>query len=565
MIIINSINIKKLNNNFDITLCKVNREVIGNIPIEWMDSISRSINDIDEVEFTIPSHIMDRLTFKRIKNPLYDMVKDERLICLNDEEYFVIKEDEYSFSTNQKTIKAYSLEYKLSKIDIKVEDVGFYLIGSEEDNDIYSLSDYMKQETGWSIGYVDDSIRYYTDSEGIQHETLRWQESVNKRWYDFLTQDIAEGFGCVCVFDTKNKLVNLYDVKTIGEEIQIYLSNDNYIKDLKRTYSSSDIVTRLFLEGSEEMDIIGATVTGYPYIENFSYFIENEEMSKELMNALDIYSKRVAEHNITWKELANEKATKSTTLRDKQYTLYGIYEEIRALNSMVKVYESKDDEENKAISIAKITELTDKKIILENEVKVLEDEIIALQSSINEINILCKKETATDYEGRLIFNEILLNELKEFVYCDTYSNDSFLNVEDLIEAGERELSLNCKPTENYTLGVVDFTKRIIDNRFRKHWNGTLSLGNIIILYDEELDKEVMLFFTGYTLRPNDNEGLELTISNKKIREDNTRTIADYLQDAKRSYQMVNSKMYLLNKQKYNRINLERGVDYGNIQ
>ncbi len=565
MIIINSINIKKLNNNFNITLCKVNRDVIGYIPVEWMDSISRSINDIDEVEFTIPSHIMDRLTFKRIKNPLYDMVKDERLICLNDEEYFVIKEDEYSFSTNQKTIKAYSLEYKLSKIDIKVEDVGFYLIGSEEDNDIYSLSDYMKQETGWSIGYVDDSIRYYTDSEGIQHETLRWQESVSKRWYDFLTQDIAEGFGCVCVFDTKNKLVNLYDVKTIGEEIQIYLSNDNYIKDLKRTYSSSDIVTRLFLEGSEEMDIIGATVTGYPYIENFSYFIENEEMSKELMNALDIYSKRVAEHNITWKELANEKATKSTTLRDKQYTLYGIYEEIRALNSMVKVYESKDDEENKAISIAKITELTDKKIILENEVKVLEDEIIALQSSINEINILCKKETATDYEGRLIFNEILLNELKEFVYCDTYSNDSFLNVEDLIEAGERELSLNCKPTENYTLGVVDFTKRIIDNRFRKHWNGTLSLGNIIILYDEELDKEVMLFFTGYTLRPNDNEGLELTISNKKIREDNTRTIADYLQDAKRSYQMVNSKMYLLNKQKYNRINLERGVDYGNIQ
>ena len=564
MIIINSINIKKLNNNFNITLCKVNRDVIGYIPVEWMDSISRSINDIDEVEFTIPSHIMDRLTFKRIKNPLYDMVKDERLICLNDEEYFVIKEDEYSFSTNQKTIKAYSLEYKLSKIDIKVEDVGFYLIGSEEDNDIYSLSDYMKQETGWSIGYVDDSIRYYTDSEGIQHETLRWQESVNKRWYDFLTQDIAEGFGCVCVFDTKNKLVNLYDVKTIGEEIQIYLSNDNYIKDLKRTYSSSDIVTRLFLEGSEEMDIIGATVTGYPYIENFSYFIENEEMSKELMNALDIYSKRVAEHNITWKQLVSEKTSKSTILRDKQYTLYGIYEEIRALNSMVKVYESKNDEENKAICISKITELNDKKVILENEIKTLEDEIIALQSSINEINILCKKETATDYEGRLIFNEILLNELKEFVYCDTYSNDSFLNVEDLIEAGERELSLNCKPTENYTLGVVDFTKRIIDNRFRKHWNGTLSLGNIIILYDEELDKEVMLFFTGYTLRPNDNEGLELTISNKKVKEDNTRTIADYLQDAKRGYQMVNSKMYLLNKQKYNRMNLERGVDYGNI-
>ena len=42
--------------------------------------------------------------------------------------------------------------------------------------------------------------------------------------------------------------------------------------------------------------------------------------------------------------------------------------------------------------------------------------------------------------GQIIFNENTLEELKEFIYCNTYTNDSFLNVEDLMEAGRRELS-----------------------------------------------------------------------------------------------------------------------------
>ena len=39
---------------------------------------------------------------------------------------------------------------------------------------------------------------------------------------------------------------------------------------------------------------------------------------------------------------------------------------------------------------------------------------------------------ATDENGNLLFTEDTLNELKEFVYCETYSNDSFLDVKDLI-------------------------------------------------------------------------------------------------------------------------------------
>lgn len=545
----NNINIKSLPKEFDITICKVNKDPLAEIPVKFIDDITKSINDMDTISLTIPYYTVDDYTKKKIKNPLYDLVKDERLLCLNNSEYYVIKEDKFNKTKRDKIIKAYSREYKLGKLDIKVEDLGFYLIGKDEELGIYSLNEHMKYETGWSFGYIDESVRYDI-IDGKKEEKMRWQESVNKRWYEFLTKDVAESFGCIVTFDTKDKLVNLYDVNTVGEEVQIYLSTDNYLKDMERVDSSTDLVTRMFIVGNEEMDIIGATQTGYPYIEDFSYFIENEEMSSELIHAILTYESRLVELNIEWERLSSEKLNRSEILKRKQNELFMVFEEVRTLKSILKTYEAKKDEVNKAITIAKITEQTDIQTKLEVEIKKLEEEILALDSSIEEINILCKRETATDVNGSLIFDEYLLDELKEFVYCETYTNDSFLNVDDLIEAGRRELELKCRPTSTYTLDVVDFTRRIQDGTFRQQWDGTLSLGNIIMLVDD--DEEVLQYFTGYTIKPNDPNGLSLTISNKKTVDNNRRVIQDKLQEASRSMAILNTKKYLWNRQKYNK-------------
>jgi len=99
--------------------------------------------------------------------------------------------------------------------------------------------------------------------------------------------------------------------------------------------------------------------------------------------------------------------------------------------------------------MAQITQKLDQQVLLEVEIKSLEEELIQIQDSIDNINLLCKRETATDENGRLIFNAKTLDELKEFIYCETYSNDSFLDVKDLIAAGERELSLSCFPSIDY--------------------------------------------------------------------------------------------------------------------
>ena len=553
--------VNKLNREFELELCKVNKTPVCTIDSKYLNGISRSLNDIDKIELTIPKIIKDGY-MRNIVNPLWNEIKDERLICLNNEDYFVIKVNTFGTDENKKSITAYSREYKLSKIDINIEDISFMLIGKDEENEIYSLNEYMKNETGWEFGHIDDSVRYDILEDGTKSEKLRIQTSVSKRWYDYIETDVCESYGCIAVYDTNNKRINLYNVDTVAENIELYLSNDNYIKSLSRTESSENIVTRLTLIGGDEMDIVNETVTGYPYIEDYSYFKDNKEMSDELINHLDKYYEMVAIRTPIWKELVKEKQDKITILTRKKTDLYVIYSEITSLKGIKEAYASSKDVTNEAIIAAEITKKIDEQIILEVEIKKLEEDIENLTNSILEINILCKRETATDENGNIIFNERTLDELKEFIYCETYSNDSFLDVKDLIKAGERELSIKCYPETSYDIDVNNFMGKINSNPLNQHWKGDLGLGDIIILYDEDLDKEVFLYVTDYIQSPNEEDGLKITLSNKKYKDSDIRNIADKLKEGSLAMKTIQRKSYILNETKYNRLNMKNyEMDY----
>ena len=92
----------KLNRNFKLELCKVNKTVICSIPKSCLVSLTRSLNDIDSMELTIDKYVSG-LNGKKVLNPLWNEVKEERLICLNDSEYFVIKVNNFKSSDKIQT------------------------------------------------------------------------------------------------------------------------------------------------------------------------------------------------------------------------------------------------------------------------------------------------------------------------------------------------------------------------------------------------------------------------------------------------------------------------------
>lgn len=554
------IKVKELDSEYNLTLHKMNNEILSDIDVKYLREIKKSITDVDTISLSIPKFTYDS-NFKKVINSLYLDVKHERYIHLNKKETYIIRNIKKTDST--KEITAESREVILKKMDLKFEDIGFRLMSSDEDNYIYNLNDYMFEETGWKFGYIDDKVRYQSD--GVT-EKMRWQESVDGYWYEYLIKTVAEQFSCIVIFDSYNKLVNLYDIDSFGNGLQLCLSNDNYMKSLEKQTSSSDITTKLKLEGNEGLSIVEYNPCGVDYIENYSYFIENKEMSQELIDDLELYYRMVEKRTVVWEELLSFKNEKDRLLLDKKMLMLQLISDIKGKTSIMKSYEVIGDADNMAKISTEITELRDKEKLLDDEINNLEDEIELLKSSINEIVILCKKPTATDDNGELIFTEETLKELKNYTYTDTFSDDSYVDIESLMSVGEKKLELNCRPTSTWDIGVTDFTSRIIDNGLRQHFKGVLSLGDVIALYDDIDDTEELVYLVGYIKSLKDNS-LSFELSNKKVDRSDLIQVTDILTDAKKAVRLLNSKRYLLIQQEKNRINLgyKKGGDALNVE
>ena len=543
------IRLKELENIHELTLNKMDGTVLAVIDIGDLNSISKSITDVDKIDLTIPKYVMSN-DFKKVLNPLYMLVRHERLITVNGKEVYIIRSIN-NVSGNYKNITAESREVILKKIDLKFEDIGLMLNSSEEENGIYSLNDYMYEETGWRFGHIDTKVEFQEDGTTSK---MRWQESIEGYWYEYLTNTVAEQFECIVIFDTYNKLVNLYDIDSFGGGVKICLSNDNYVRSLEQQTSSSDIVTRLRLVGNEGITINDTNPSNVDYLENYSYFIENQEMSNELINALDKFNEVVNIRAVEWNRLIDFKNEKSKVLLDKKMDMLELISNIKYYESLKVAYEASNDIDNMALAMSELTKLRDKEVLFDIDITSLEDEIELLDNSINEIIVLCQKPTATDMDGNPIFNEVLLNELKDFTYTDTFSDDSYLDINDLVSVGRRILEIKCKPTSTWDIDVVDFTSRIIDNNFRQHFNGILQLGDIIILEDSDGNEE-FVFLVGYS-KDFKSSDMSLILSNKKVDRNDLLRISDLFTDAKKTAKLLNSKRYLFVKQEKNRINLD---------
>ena len=552
------ITVKGIEDKYSIELCKTNETPIGALPSDCLDSLTCKLCDLDEAKLTVHKYYYSNIDKIKVGFYLYDEIKPERIITLNNRK-FIIKSVEEDDKNKIKILLCYAKQKKLEKNTISVEDLGFYLMDSDEDQGIFNLDEYMYEETGWRFGHIDNEVRYNSNGE----PRLRWQESVEEDWYTYLNSTLAKQYNCITVFDDENGLVNLYAIDNFGDDLKIFLSYDNYLKELSRTDNSSDIVTKLKLIGNEEKcHIEDANPTGLNYIENYSYFIESGDMSNELITALDTYDKMVKERTITWKELNTQLLEKQNELTIKKNEEYMAIENYKAQKKSYDYYASKvgtsEDSTGAYTSLAEqlapiVAQYKEDVERLYLEVKNLEEDIANLNASIKQINILCRKPTATDSNGNLIFNQQLLDELKLFIYSDTYADDSFYDAEEMLEVGKRNLELSCKPTVSWNISVADFTARLrIPNRVK--WNGTLGLGDVIGLYDTETGEETFVYVIEYT-KDFKSKSLSLTLSNKKGNENAFKVVNDLLKQGKLAIKQLSKINWISNDIKYNRWNM----------
>ena len=547
--------IRGAKDSYTLILCKMNGERMGMIPYSSVDSIKRGINSVSELTFSVHKYYGE----ENLRNPLYDELKTERFIELDDDECYVIKNIS-EVNERLKSVTAYSREKKLFKNMAEFEDITLTLKNPYTDIEgCFSLDELLYDATGWRVGYVSQKVLYKSNETVIDNitgetevtltneEKLRYQESVSTNWYDYINTDIAEQFECYPVFDSYNKVVNLYSDDELGEDPQLMLSYDNYLKEIELSDDTEDIVTKLVLSGNDDLTISEVNPSGETFVEDFSYFIESREMSDALISALELYYVMVKKRAVEWNRLRNEKAEKQSQLTAKKNELLIIYSTIKSLEFAMK---QSNDEAFNAKTQERLVELNDKKVILEKEASELDKHINELNGSIENINKLCKKKYATNDNGVLIFTESLLNELKEFIYQDTYSNDAITDGLTLMRIGKRKVSQSCYPTKTWTISSVNFIERLIDNGFRQHWNGELGLGDMIVLKGDEFIE--VIYLIGYTQNFK-NKTIELELSNKKQENEFSLSIGERLTQGKEAYKIAKksrSTINMVNKNRY---------------
>ena len=559
-----NITIDEIKNNYIVKLHKANETVISEIPFSFINNLKHDLCDVESITLTVNKYYISDLYKEKVEYLLYDEFINERMISLDDK-LFVIKNITENDKTKVKEITAYGKQKKLEKNYISVADVGFYIMDEDKENDIYSLNEYMYEETGWKFGHVDNSIRYKDENEENPIPRMRWQEDVETDWYDYLNNVLSKQFNCITVFNNDTNLVDLYHIDGFGDDIKILLSYDNYLKELERTSNTSDIVTKLKLVGNEDKCIIeDKNPTGLNYIENYDYFKTTGDMSDKLISALNTYDEVVRERTITWRELNNNIIQWESQLTLKKNEEYITIEMYRSKRTMLDYYLSKVNTEADVNGTyadlannlsSELEELKVRKEALYLEVQKLEQDIALAKDSVRQINILCRKPTATDNNGNLIFNQELLDELKKFIFSDTFSDDSFYDAEEMLEVGIKQLEDKSKPTKEWSIDVNDFTERLITPN-RGQWNGKLGLGDIVGLYDIEKDTYDYVYFVGYEKNFKD-KSLSLTLSNKKGNDNAMKTVKDLIKLGKILDKQYSKNKRLVNDLKYNRLNMDR--------
>lgn len=547
--------IRGVKDSYTLILCKMNGERMGMIPYSSVDSIKRGINSVSELTFSVHKYYGE----ENLRNPLYDELKTERFIELDNDECYVIKNIS-EVNERLKSVTAYSREKKLFKNMAEFEDITLTLKNPYTDIEgCFSLDELLYDATGWRVGYVSDKVLYRSNETVIDNitgeteatltneEKLRYQESVSTNWYDYINTDIAEQFECYPVFDSYNKVVNLYSDDELGEDPQLMLSYDNYLKEIELSDDTEDIVTKLVLSGNDDLTISEVNPSGETFVEDFSYFIESREMSDALISALELYYVMVKKRAIEWNRLRGEKQENLSLLTSKKNELLIVYSTIKSIEFTIK---QSNDEAFNAKQQERLVELNDKRVLLEKQINDLDNKITLLNASIENINKLCKKKYATNDNGILIFTESLLNELKEFIYQDTYSNDAITDGLTLMRVGKRKVSQSCFPTKTWTISSVNFIERLIDNGFRQHWNGELGLGDMIVLKGDEFIE--IIYVIGYTQNFKDKT-IELELSNKKQENEFSLSIGERLTQGKEAYRIAKksrSTINMVNKNRY---------------
>ena len=286
--------------------------------------ISPKWGSCSEVTFTIYKEV------NSTKNFCYDRIKKNKLLHIDGFGYFTIISDDEEFEDKipHKSIDAYSAEYLLNNKGVNLTFVTtagdinstssttvitsnyfFYRKSQPEKSLMHQL---IKIAPQWSIGYISSSLK----------SKSRSFSETDKGLYGFLTNEVAQSYEALFVFDNENYTINAYDTSEVIKNTNIILSFDNLIKNATVSELSDDIFTVLNVSGAEDLSIAKVNPNGTKKLFCLDYY--TGVLDKNATNYYETYNEWITNNALKKKVLDWEKKNKDA-IYDRSTGSYGYW------------------------------------------------------------------------------------------------------------------------------------------------------------------------------------------------------------------------------------------------
>ena len=476
---------------------------------------------VNELSFNIPYDVESENNIYDItegitltRNDVIDQIKDRFLIKykLGDfEEWYIIKEqdDEADDEKDYRVVNCYSLNYELKNIKIIQYNVVSYTILEILKGKPFDEVPGILVDSLWAVGHVDDELL----------DKYRAYDCTIKNGLDILNE-LAEIFDCIAIFDTENRLINLYDMDNVGENKGLKIDYGKYLKRLTHKSESDEVVTRLKVYGRDSLTIRRINPVGTDYIEDYTYFMypfeyeydehdniyttqSSDYMSDELCEAITLHRKKINEYSPTFTSLIGKLELLNQLLIAKNVELRNMQNELIQLRDNLRIAEKA---RSGGTTVQFFQSKIDKK---EQEIEKQREHIEKLESDMKGVNVeidTIKRELSEKNN----YTASLLEEKRYFTYEDDFIKNSIVEEHELYRAASDYFSEVNRPKISVSIDIVDFLDILEE---QGNWD-KLILGDIIkVKYDKfDVDISVRIVEINYDF---ENENISLVITNVK--------------------------------------------------
>lgn len=525
-------------------LAKPNKQIISHISEKFRDKLSLKLGNINELEFSIPHSIIDESTGELFSNPHVELIKERMLIRVTldtyKEWYIVDSIDEDGDDSEIFNVKAFSLGKELS--DKRVSGL------TEESINASSLLTELLETSVWSVGTV----------ENIFDEMFRSFDSGDDSNILDCIINAGETFGALIQWDTENRKVSFLDMSQHGKFRGMSVNYGKFLRSIRRTRTTDEMVTRLYVYGSEDTSIYNANPTGMPYIEDFSYFMypfsrdgnrnvikSSHFMSDDLCHAILDHEKIVSDNASTIDSLTEYLTSKQTTLVTYESEMVDLNNQLETILELLDTAKAvlanatiqADIDNAQAVVNQRVQERDDKEdeiILKQEQIDYTKNEITSIQNDINSRQDLFDN----------MFTPQLKDELSLYIIEKEWRDDRYIDEFELYTDALKKFEEIRQPKVVIEVSI-DNLMNIIEEQY--YWD-KLVLGDLIKVKYPQMNIEYMakIIEINYDL---ENGEAELTIANT----------TDLLSETDKLVQLLytNSSASTLiqnNKYKWNKIN-----------